>query len=125
MIDELRIRYSGISTEKLLSGLVPSRMIPVVLAECSLTGESAASVLKNFRLKARRLRGFDSAQVCIGGGRVSELDARTLECRSDELKGIYLTGELIDIDGPCGGYNLQWAWSSGYTAGMHAAASAT
>lgn len=125
MISDLSSRYIGMSIEKLLAGLVPSRMIPVVLAECELTGESIASVLKNFRLKALRLRGFDSAQVCVGGVRVTELDARTLECRSDDLKGIYLTGELIDIDGPCGGYNLQWAWSSGYTAGTHAAASAT
>jgi predicted flavoprotein YhiN len=52
---------------------------------------------------------------------VTELDPMTLECRSQDLRGIYLTGELIDVEGPCGGYNLQWAWSSGYTAGVHAA----
>ena len=53
--------------------------------------------------------------------RVTELHAGTLECRAQELKGIYLAGELIDVDGPCGGYNLQWAFSSGYVAGLNAA----
>ena len=96
-------------------------MIPAVLALQKLTGSSLAYVLKNFSLKALRLRNFDSAQVCVGGVRTTELDPHTLECRDQNLKGIYLTGELIDVEGPCGGYNLQWAWSSGYTAGLHAA----
>jgi predicted flavoprotein YhiN len=76
--------------------------------------------MKDFRLKAVRLRDFDSAQICVGGVKLSEIDPQTLECRSEDLKGIYLAGELIDVDGPCGGYNLQWAWSSGYVAGKHA-----
>ena len=122
VITDLRSRYDGISDEKILTGLLPSRMIPAALMLRRQSGESLAQVLKSFRLKASRLREFDSAQVCVGGVRVSELNPETLECLSDELKGIYLTGELVDVDGPCGGYNLQWAWSSGYTAGLHAAA---
>ena len=117
----LREKYPGIRDEKVLTGLVPSRLIPAVLALQKLTGSSLAYVLKNFSLKALRLRNFDSAQVCVGGVRTTELDPHTLECRDQNLKGIYLTGELIDVEGPCGGYNLQWAWSSGYTAGLHAA----
>ena len=121
MVRSMREKFNGISDEKILCGLVPSRMIPAVLALCELTGESLVYVLKHFSLKASRLRDFDSAQVCVGGVRTTELNPDTLECVSDDLKGIFLTGELIDIDGPCGGYNLQWAWSSGYTAGLHAA----
>lgn len=120
LITDLRKRYEGIRDENILKGLVPSRLIPAVLTEIEQSGGSLEHVLKDFRLQANGLRGFDSAQVCVGGVKVTELNHLTLECRQEELKGIYLTGELIDVEGPCGGYNLQWAWSSGYTAGKHA-----
>ena len=61
--------------------------------------------------------GFDNAQVCAGGISTIELSARTMESRY--IKGLYLTGELLDADGICGGYNLQWA--TGYLAGKAAA----
>ena len=63
--------------------------------------------------------GFDNAQVCAGGISTIELSARTMESRY--IKGLYLTGELLDADGICGGYNLQWAWATGYLAGKAAA----
>ena len=44
-----------------------------------------------------------------------------MECVRSDLRGIHIAGELADVDGPCGGYNLQWAWASGYIAGRHAA----
>ena len=120
MIRNLLDRFSGIAPEKLLAGFVPSRLIGAVIASREQSGKSLAEAMKDFRLKAVRLRDFDSAQICVGGVKLSEIDPQTLECRSEDLKGIYLAGELIDVDGPCGGYNLQWAWSSGYVAGMHA-----
>ena len=56
------------------------------------------------------------AQVTAGGVLTSQLDPHTMEvCR---YPGLYITGELLDVDGICGGYNLQWAWTSGYLAGM-------
>ena len=64
-------------------------------------------------------KGVDAAQVCAGGVDTSEVDANTME--SKIAPGIYFAGEVLDIDGTCGGYNLQWAWSSGYVAGMYAA----
>lgn len=63
--------------------------------------------------------GYDNAQVCAGGVRLREVDCRTMESR--RMGGLYLAGELLDADGMCGGYNLQWAWSTGYLAGKHAA----
>lgn len=63
--------------------------------------------------------GFDNAQVCAGGISTIELSARTMESRY--IKGLYLTGELLDADGICGGYNLQWAWATGYLSGKAAA----
>ena len=120
-IKALRKKYDGISDDRILCGLVSSRLIPAVLALSRQSGQSLAHVLKHFLLKASALRDFDSAQVCAGGVRVTELHAGTLECRAQELKGIYLAGELIDVDGPCGGYDLQWAFSSGYVGGLNAA----
>ena len=64
-------------------------------------------------------RGYEQAQVCTGGVPLSELTGSSME--SALVPGLYLAGELLDVDGACGGYNLQWAWSSGYLAGVHAA----
>ena len=58
---------------------------------------------------------FDNAQVTAGGIRTKEFDPETLESRI--VKNLFACGEVLDIDGDCGGYNLQWAWASGYTAG--------
>ena len=62
---------------------------------------------------------FDSAQVCRGGVSMREVDSLLQSRRSP---GLYLAGELLHVDGRCGGYNLQWAWASGYIAGSAAAA---
>ena len=59
--------------------------------------------------------GMDSAQVTVGGVPTSEFDPQTLESRL--APGVFATGEVLDIDGDCGGFNLQWAWSSGWLAG--------
>jgi len=63
-------------------------------------------------------KGFEDAQVTAGGIDVNEINSQTLE--SKLVSGLYFTGEVLDIDGLCGGYNLQWAWSSGYVAGKNA-----
>jgi hypothetical protein len=63
-------------------------------------------------------RGFSQAQVTAGGVPLSEVYAPSME--SKKTKGLYLTGELLDTDGICGGYNLQWAWSTGFLAGERA-----
>lgn len=65
------------------------------------------------------LENQEAAQVCSGGVDTSQVNPETLE--SVLHKGLYFAGELLDIDGPCGGYNLQWAWSSGVVAGRSSA----
>ncbi|MFW5632742.1 MAG: NAD(P)/FAD-dependent oxidoreductase, partial [Acetivibrio ethanolgignens] len=62
--------------------------------------------------------GFEQAQVTAGGVSLTEVSEATME--SKRASGVYLTGELLDVDGICGGYNLQWAWSTGYLAGLWA-----
>ena len=76
---------------------------------------ACVKIAKWFTLAVEGVMGFDSAQVTAGGVSTREFDARTLE--STISPGLFVCGEVLDIDGDCGGFNLQWAWSSGYLAG--------
>jgi len=78
-----------------------------------------AEVAKGLRVDITGSKSFEQAQVCAGGVDTEEISAETME--SKIVPGVYFAGELVDIDGMCGGYNLQWAWSSGHVAGLHAA----
>ncbi len=79
----------------------------------------AARLLKRTELPVRGPRSFEHAQVTAGGADLTEVNPVTLE--SLLAPGLFFAGEMLDADGPCGGYNLQWAWSSGYAAGRGAA----
>jgi predicted Rossmann fold flavoprotein len=112
---------------ELLTGLVHNRLGKMLLRYGGLKGKDtvgllgdrelarAASVCKDFRLPVRGTEGFDSAQVTAGGLRTADFDPATLQSRL--VPGLYVCGELLDIDGDCGGFNLQWAWASGLKAG--------
>lgn len=75
------------------------------------------SMLKEFRLHPQGLMGWDFAQVTAGGVLYDEIDKQTMQSRL--VKGLFFAGEVLDYDGPCGGYNLQHAWESGIRAGEH------
>ncbi|MBO5460637.1 MAG: NAD(P)/FAD-dependent oxidoreductase [Ruminococcus sp.] len=81
--------------------------------------KSLVKLIQHFETQVTDTNGFEQAQICCGGIDTRELNPLTLEVYS--VPGLYLTGELLDVDGICGGYNLQWAWSSGYVAGREAA----
>ena len=81
--------------------------------------ERLAAISKGLRVDITGSKSFEQAQVCAGGVDTEEICAETME--SKIVPGVFFAGELVDIDGMCGGYNLQWAWSSGYVAGLHAA----
>lgn len=71
-----------------------------------------------FAIHISKANSMENAQICAGGvdfGQVS------MQLESNLVKGLYFTGEILDVDGKCGGYNLQWAWTSGYIAGLYAA----
>ena len=74
---------------------------------------AVAQTIKNFTLKVTGTAGFDYAQVTKGGIRLSEVSA---DMQSKKCPGLYFAGEILDVDGQCGGYNLQWAFSSALTA---------
>lgn len=75
--------------------------------------------LSSYRVDVEGVRGFDFCQASTGGISLKDVHETTLE--SKNLPGLYFAGETLDVNGPCGGYNLQWAFSSGFVAGKHAA----
>ena len=99
----------------LLIGLFPEKLIRVFAGQKDLV-----NAVKGLTLTVTDSLSFAQAQVCSGGVDTREIHSRTMESR--KCRSLYITGELLDIDGTCGGYNLQWAWSSGAAAGVHAAA---
>jgi len=82
-----------------------------------------ATALTGWTLEITGTQGFDQAQVTAGGVKTEDVNPHTME--SLLADGLYITGEALDIDGDCGGYNLQWAWASGLTAGEACARSLT
>jgi predicted Rossmann fold flavoprotein len=114
-----------------LGGLLPRQLIPAALHFCSIDAEKAAGQirseergrlrawLKDFRLAISGHRPLAEAIVTAGGVRVNEVNPYTMESR--KTKGLYLAGELLDINGDTGGYNLQAAFSTGWLAGRSAA----
>ena len=86
------------------------------LADTGLAGPAAmAALCRDLRFKITGTRGWKSAQVTCGGVPLAEVDPKTFE--SSVCPGLYITGELLDYDGPCGGFNLDWALHTGITAG--------
>lgn len=119
------------STEDFLGGVFNKKMIPVLLERAGIpSGKKLSAVenaklvnlahtCKNFEVSVVGTNDFEQAQICAGGITTNEVNPKTME--SFLVPGLYLVGELLDIDGICGGYNLQWAWASGHLAGNSAA----
>ena len=74
-------------------------------------------LFKNWTLHVEKPNSFDMAQICAGGLSMQEINAHFA---MKKCPSVYVVGELLDVDGICGGYNLQWAWTSGYLAGQYA-----
>lgn len=77
--------------------------------------EQLACLIKQFEMPVTATNSFEQAQICCGGVDTRDIKAETME--SKNVKGLYFAGEILDVDGICGGYNLQWAWSTGMIAG--------
>ncbi|MEG1292455.1 MAG: NAD(P)/FAD-dependent oxidoreductase [Lachnospiraceae bacterium] len=121
----------GKTSHESLIGLFPEKLIGVLLKEAGIVPTSKAThckrqsliklseCIQHLHVDIVGTKGFESAQVTAGGVNTKEILANSME--SVLLSGLYFAGEVVDIDGMCGGYNLQWAWSSGWVAGSHAA----
>lgn len=114
LITKRRMRFPWLSDAEVLEGMFPDKLVKVFLKQ-----EEPRKAMTAFPLEVTGSTGFAQAQVCSGGVDTGEVDPVTLESRRH--KGLYFAGELLDIDGACGGYNLQWAWSTGAVAGTYAA----
>lgn len=125
-----RRRGKKLTAGDLFTGILHNRLGKVLIKHADLTENQPSSSLtdqdihnaawtaKHFEAGLTEPLGMDSAQVTAGGILTSEFDPHTMESRL--VPGLYACGEVLDIDGDCGGYNLQWAWSSGRLAGAHA-----
>ena len=124
-----RKRESGLPTDELLTGILHNRLGRVLTRAAGVGGgnicdmceeelRSVCNAVKNFEVELTEPLGMDSAQVTAGGVRTEDFDPSTME--SKLVPGLYACGEVLDVDGDCGGYNLQWAWSSGRLAGLSA-----
>ena len=101
-----------------LTGLVNKKLMNLIIKQSSGKTTELVKMLKHFTVKIVQSKGVAFAQVCSGGVRLDEVNIDTMESKLCE--GLYFCGEVLDVDGCCGGYNLQWAWSSGFTAGLNA-----
>ena len=112
-----------------LDKLLPQKIIPVIIEKSGIDGEKRVneitkeerkkliSVLKDFELTIKDFRPVEEAIITSGGIDTKEINPKTME--SKIIKGLYFSGEIIDVDSYTGGFNLQIAYSTGYTAGMH------
>ena len=114
---------------ELLEGFLHYKLIDIILKKANIKRNiplntlsenelnNLIKTLTEFELKINMTHTLDHAQVCSGGVPLTEINSQTLE--SLKTKNLYFTGEIIDIDGDCGGYNLGWAWMSGIIAGKN------
>ena len=133
LLAALRCRQkTALPSDELLTGILHNRLGRVICKAAGLSGnwpvrslspaelEAVCCKVKGFEVHLTEPLGMDAAQVTAGGIVTSEFEPQTLE--SLLVPGLYACGEVLDIDGDCGGFNLQWAWSSGRLAGESAGA---
>lgn len=125
------IRNPDLNCEYLLGGLVPKALGTAVIKSAlgfmpktakEITEEGAKKIaleLKNFTLTLKGTKSFNDAQITKGGADVRQFESDTL--MSKKVSGLYACGEILDVDGACGGFNLAWAFASGRLAGKNAA----
>ena len=120
--------------EELFTGMLHNRLGRVLTKQAGVGGQTTgqltqgdidrlAKTVKELELTLTEPMGMDHAQVTAGGVLTRDFDPESMESRL--VPGLYACGEVLDIDGDCGGYNLHWAWASGILAGRHAGKEAT
>lgn len=127
--NQLLYRSYPVTVTEGLIGMLNDKLIPVLLKQLSIKPDESvyslsnddirrmASFFKDWQVEISGYNDFDSAQVTCGGVDLNEV---TNHLESQKTPGVFFAGEVLDVDGICGGYNLQWAWSSGYVAGKGA-----
>lgn len=131
MLRDQREYLSDRAVSVFLNGIFHKKLAALFLKAAGLKGDRRVQTLsdrelwilsgtvKSAAFPVTEVNPFEKAQVCMGGVSAGEVDASTME--SKIVPDLYFSGEILDVDGICGGYNLQWAWSSGHLAGVSAA----
>lgn len=113
-----------------LDDLLPKKLIPVIISLSGIDSEKKINavtkeerkkllhLLKEFKLRVKSLESFDKAIITAGGISLKEVDSKTMQ--SKIVENLYFAGEVLDLDGPTGGYNLQLCWTTGFVAGSNA-----
>ena len=130
LVDFIECHFAILSHRPIINaliGVVNKKLIPVLLKECGISDlqmpcyelswkekQTLIKTLKQWKFNCIGTNDFNQAQVTLGGVSTKEFNSTTLE--SKIVPNLYIIGELLDVNGDCGGFNLQWAWSSGYIA---------
>ena len=124
------LQFQGATVREFMQGTINSKLSSLLIRQAGLSEDDIVSdetedaiitlvgLIRCFTVTVKGTRDFVHAQCCSGGVPLREVDD---DLASVKTPGLYLCGEMLDVDGACGGYNLQWAWTSGYIAGRHAA----
>jgi len=112
----------------IISDLLPKRLAQIICNENKVSGNiweisnkalrELSEAINTWIIKPTGSEGYRTAEVTLGGVNTNELSSQTM--MSNKHKGLFFIGEVVDVTGHLGGYNFQWAWSSGYVAGQHA-----
>ena len=129
VVEVLKTRQAAqpnIKLKTLLSTLLPKRLVPALFDQVALDTplqelsnvriSNIAKQLHQWKVKPNGTEGYRTAEVTLGGVDCNELSSKTMQ--SNKVSGLYFIGEVVDITGWLGGYNFQWAWSSGWCAGQ-------
>ena len=123
---ERRASYGRIAVQTALSDYLPKILADFVVSNVGVTGNLAdqsdqelqaiGAAIHDWQIKPVGSEGYRTAEVTLGGVNTDELDAKTMQVKS--IPGLFFIGEVVDVTGWLGGYNFQWAWSSGWAAGQ-------
>ncbi|MBF0381384.1 MAG: NAD(P)/FAD-dependent oxidoreductase [Magnetococcales bacterium] len=129
ILQQHKISNAKMSIQAILTTLLPKRLAHMIsqklgfatkaIAQCSNKEmDKCANIVNQWQVTPIGTEGYGVAEVSRGGVDCNELSSKTLECK--KISGLYFVGEVVDITGQLGGFNLQWAWSSGWVAGQNA-----
>lgn len=124
-----REKHPNQSLKNTLSKVLPKRLVETLIDRKELVDkplkqfndkelQAIETHLKNWQILPNGTEGYRTAEVTLGGVNTDHLSSKTMECKN--IQGLYFIGEVVDVTGWLGGYNFQWAWSSGFVAGQWA-----
>jgi hypothetical protein len=124
--EQKRQQRPKVQLATVLSEHLPKRLVKILMQQLpdNLTLQQfgigqlqqVVSLLQGWELKPNGTEGYRTAEATVGGVDTNELSSKTMQCK--KIQGLYFIGEVVDVTGHLGGFNFQWAWSSGYAAGM-------